>query len=702
MKQIILPFNTGQPELIEVPAPGVQSGEVLIRTVASVVSTGTERMLLNFGQAGWLGKLRQQPEKARQVLDKLKTDGLLPTVKAVQNKLDTPIPLGYSSAGIVLAVGAGIHDIRVGDRVACNGAHAEIVSVPRNLLAKIPDGVSDESAAFTVLGAIALQSIRLAKPTFGETVVVFGLGLIGQLTAQLLVANGCRVIGADLHPSRLKMAAEKGVEILGDASGEAVQALTDGHGADAVIITASGSNDSMLATAADMCRKRGRIVLTGVVDMKLSRDQFFKKELSFQVSSSYGPGRYEPGYEQKGLDYPIGYVRWTEGRNFEAVLSAMQRGQLDVTALISERLPFENATTAYTRLDDPGHLAILFTYSPTPSAATQVLGKASSGILAKGTGIAVIGAGHFVSAMLLPALQSAGATVQHIVSKNGLSASNLAGKYNIPKAGTDYQNVLSDETTGGVVIATPHNTHAQLTQDALHAGRHVFVEKPLALTTEDVHDIARAAESSSASLTVGFNRRFAPLALAARDLLHRLGGPCNIVITVNAGPLPKTHWLNDPETGGGRIIGEACHFIDLAQFFAQSPVTAVCANACSHAAEQSAEDASILLRFANGSNAAVNYFSNGSKAYDKERVELYRAGTTVIIENWRSLKSFGFKKDIARRLAQDKGHKALVSAWVKSVQQGGTPPVATADIINSSLAAIAAADSLRTNSWISL
>src|ERR1043165_8900894 len=341
MKQIILPFNTGKPRLIEVPAPMVQPGEVLIRTTASVVSTGTEKMLMDFGHAGWLGKLRQQPDKVQQVLNQLRTDGLRPTIKAVRSKLDMPVALGYSQAGVVLATGAGVKDIRVGDRVASNGAHAAIVSVPRNLVAKIPDGISDEAAAFTVLGAIALQSIRLVQPTCGETVVVIGLGLVGQLTAQLLLANGCKVIGTDLVASRMALAAERGVEQLPEASGDTDRAMTNGFGADAVIITASSNNDSLLAMAADMCRKRGRIVLTGVVPMQLNRDLFFKKELSFQVSTSYGPGRYERAYEQRGLDYPIGYVRWTEGRNFEAVLGAMKRGLLDVAPLITARHSFE-------------------------------------------------------------------------------------------------------------------------------------------------------------------------------------------------------------------------------------------------------------------------------------------------------------------------------------------------------------------------
>jgi predicted dehydrogenase/threonine dehydrogenase-like Zn-dependent dehydrogenase len=700
MKQIILPFNTGKPELTEVPAPTVQPGEVLIRTSASVVSSGTERMLMSFGQAGWLGKLRQQPEKARQVIDKLRTDGLVPTVKAVRSKMDAPIPLGYSSAGVVIGLGSGIYDLKPGDRVACNGPHAEIVSVPRNLVAKIPDGVSDEAAAFTVLGAIALQSIRLVAPTFGETVVLVGLGLIGQLTAQLLQANGCRVIGTDLQSYRMKLAADKGVIALTEASGDAVRAMTEGHGADAVIVTASAANDSILATAADMARKRGRIVLTGVVDMKLSRDLFFKKELNFQVSSSYGPGRYERGYEQKGLDYPISYVRWTEGRNFEAVLAAMQRTQLDVMPLISERAPFAEAAQAYEQLDNAQHLATLFTYPDNSSIQTNVPVRTGKLNTTHGSAITVIGAGSFAGSVLLPALKAEGAALKTIISKNGLSASILAQKFGILQAGTDYQQALQEDGIGAVIIATPHNTHASIAAAALHAGKHVFVEKPLALNRTELQHVTEGLTSSHTSLTVGFNRRFAPLAIAAGEMISGLGGPLNITITVNAGLLPKGHWLLDREVGGGRLLGEACHFIDLCRFLVGVSITAVCANSIVEK-EAPAENASILLRFADGSNAVINYFCNGSKAYDKERVELYRAGHTIIVENWKSLRSYGFRKDISKRITQDKGHSALVAAWLRSLN-GGIPVIPADEILNSSLATIAVEESLQTNGWISL
>ncbi|MBS1615860.1 MAG: bi-domain-containing oxidoreductase [Bacteroidetes bacterium] len=698
MKQIILPFRNGQPELIEAPVPNLLPGEVLIRNTASVVSPGTERMLIEFGKAGWIGKLRAQPERAQQVLQKMKTDGFLATLRAVKGKLDRPISLGYSSAGIVLAVGSGIQDIRPGDRVASNGPHAEIVSVARNLIAKIPDEVLDEEAAFTTLGAIALQGIRLAAPSFGETVVVIGLGLIGQLTAQLLLANGCRVLGAELSEPRKALAAAQGLIPLTQRNGDEVRALTGGHGADAVIITAAAQHDSILNAAADMCRKRGRVILSGVVDMKLSRDVFFKKELSFQVSSSYGPGRYEPGYEQQGLDYPIGYVRWTENRNFEAVLEALRSKKLDVKPLISSRLPFTDALQAYAQLGtkDPG-MAIVFEYPKEETRAETINQKQELARQISGKGIALIGAGNFASAVLFPALRKEAASLHWVISRNGLSAAMLAQKSGSAEAGTDLQDALEDTRIEAVVIATPHSSHAAQTIAALKAGKHVFVEKPLALTRQELEAIRQAWARSGCGLTVGFNRRFAPFAQQAKSLMPPGTAPFNICITVNAGSLPVHHWLSDRAIQGGRIIGEACHFIDLCCFFTGSRINAVCANRMDGADE----DASILLRFADGSQAVLNYFCNGAKAYDKERVELHRAGQSLIIENWRRLKGYGFSKSVALSSRQDKGHEQLIHQWLGSLK-GDEMPMQADEIWNSSLASIAVSESLNEAAWIKI
>lgn len=701
MKQIILPFRTGKPLLTDVPAPQVQAGMVLIRTTSSVISAGTERMLMDFGKASWFGKMQQQPEKLRQVLDKIKTDGLSPTIRAVRSKLDKPIPLGYSQAGVVIALGTGIQDLKIGDRVASNGAHAELVCVPRNLVARIPENVSDESAAFSILGAIALQGIRLARPTLGETFVVFGLGLIGQLTAQLLLANGCSVLGIDINEERLQIAVQKGVEPIFNPSEEQIKLLTNGHGADAVIITASSGSNEIIDAAAAMCRKRGRIVLTGVVGLNLKRDSFFKKELSFQVSGSYGPGRYEPKYEQHGMDYPIGFVRWTEGRNLEAILEMMRRGSLDLSLLITGRFPLSAFDSAYKHLDNPNNLAAVFTYPEKPTAFVHRAHQ--NGIKsATGNALAVIGAGNFTSGILLPALLQAKGNVTRICSKSGLSAATLAQKFEIEKVGTNFEEVLDDASIGAVVVVTQHDSHARISQAALLAGKHVFVEKPLALTRAELNEVASAMSASAAQLIVGFNRRFAPLSIAAKTLLDTLVGPMNISITINAGPLPEGHWIKDSLLGGGRILGEACHFIDLCGFFAGDRIIAVCASAIPAATEHLAEDVSILLRFANGSNAVVNYFCNGSKSFGKERVELYKGGHTVVIENWRKLRSYGFKKEISQSTKQDKGHHALAAAWVKFLNNEAAIPMEATGVINSSSATIAVLESLNTLGWVSI
>ncbi len=696
MKQIILPFRNGRPTLTEAPAPAIQEGQLLIRTTASVVSAGTERMLIEFGKASWIGKWKSQPERSRQVLQKFKTDGLLPTLRAIRSKLDRPIPLGYSSAGIVLAVGPGVTDFKAGDRVACNGPHAEIVSVPRNLVAKIPEGLSDESAAFTTLGAIALQSIRLAGPSFGESVVVMGLGLVGQLTAQLLLAAGCRVFGIEPDAARRALAVSKGVVVLTNGSTEEFLAANQGQGADAVIIAASAQQDHILEQAAELCRKRGRIVLTGVVNMQCSRELFFKKELSFQVSSSYGPGRYDYAYEQKGQDYPIAYVRWTENRNFEAVLHALATGKLDVTPLIGSRIPFAEAERAYAALDEPQPgLATVFHY-PNDAPLTQTVRFAAMPP-AKADGLALIGAGNFASALLLPALRKAGKLPQTIISKNGLSAATLAQQFDIAQAGSQAEAVWADDQIQAVLIATPHQSHAALSIAALKAGKHVFSEKPLALNRQELDDITKAWQGSGRRLCVGFNRRFAPLAQRAKSWIGSESAPCNISITVNAGTVPAGHWLSDQEAQGGRIIGEACHFIDLCRYFTESPITAV----CSSRMEGTGEDSIILLRFANGSQAAVHYFCNGAKGYDKERVEIFCGGRTAIIENWRRLRGLGGNRNLDLRTAQDKGHEALIQAWVKSLQ-GGPAPIPEEASLNSSLAAIAALESQQRDAWVLL
>ena len=524
MKQLLQNLRNGTTEIAEVPCPRPGSGQLLIRTSRTLVSAGTERMLVDFGKAGLIDKARQQPDKVRMVLDKVRTDGLIPTLEAVRNKLDQPLPMGYCNVGEVIEVGNGVIGFAVGDRVASNGKHAEIVSVPVNLCAKVPDGVDDEGAAFTVLGAIALQGIRLVQPTLGEAVVVTGLGLIGLVTVQLLKAQGCSVLGLDFDPARLALAQRFGAEVVDLRSGAdpvaAAQAISRGRGVDAVILTASTSSNEPMHQAASMCRKRGRIVLVGVTGLALSRADFFEKELTFQVSCSYGPGRYDPAYEEKGHDYPVGFVRWTEQRNFEAVLDMLAERRLDVAALISHRFAIEAAEQAYAVVggSEPS-LGILLEY-PKPAAdarpdalvRTVTLQTAHAAQPAPGGAlrVSVIGAGNYAGAVLIPAFKASGAQLVRIASAGGASSVHLGRKFGFAEATTDVAALFADPGADAVVVGTRHDTHADFVLRARAAGKHVFVEKPLCLTLDELARIEEAWRGGGPLLTVGFNRRFAP------------------------------------------------------------------------------------------------------------------------------------------------------------------------------------------------
>ncbi|MEZ5031456.1 MAG: bi-domain-containing oxidoreductase [Saprospiraceae bacterium] len=695
MKQIIQDLGSGTTSLVEVPAPQVQPGTVLIRTAYSLVSLGTERMLVDFGRASLLAKARQQPEKVKQVLAKVRTDGLVPTMEAVRRKLAEPVPLGYCNAGEVVAVGQGVHAFSVGDRVISNGPHAELVCVPANLVARTPDGVSDEEAAFTVIGAIGLQGIRLVAPTFGETIVVTGLGLIGLITAQLVQANGCRVIGLDMDPAKVKLAQTWGIHAIllnKDLDPvQSVQQLTNDVGADAVIITASTRDDSVISQSARMCRKRGRIVLVGVAPLVLDRADFFEKELTFQVSCSYGPGRYDPYYEQKGQDYPIGFVRWTEQRNFEAVLQAMAAGQLQVRPLITQVVDLEDYQQIYGDMRQAGAIASLLRYPRTASpAATSV--QVSTPSFAGQTGlIGILGAGNFTGATLLPALKKSGAVVKTIVSNRGLSGTNLARKYGIARSSTREEDVYQDPEISGIIITTRHDLHAGQTIAALQAGKHVFVEKPLAIHREELDRIRDARRSATGSVMVGFNRRFSPFSEAIKALLGEQPGPMQVIATVNAGHIPSDHWTQDMAIGGGRIIGEACHFIDLISFFTGSLVEQVCMNALGPHPALNADNATLLLRYADGSNGAVHYVASGNKAYPKERIEIHVRGKTIVIDNFRRADFYGFARRSVKG-TQDKGHKRQFALWLEHVRQGGPALIPWPEIENTTLASFAALD----------
>lgn len=703
MKQIIQDLKSGKTILEELPSPQVQTGQVLIRTHRSLVSLGTERMLVEFGKANYLEKARQQPEKVKQVLDKIQSDGLKPTLDAVFRKLGTPLPLGYCNAGEVIAVGKGVTSFNIGDRVVSNGSHAEVVAVPKNLVAKIPDNVSYDEACFTVIGAIALQGIRLLKPTFGETIVVTGLGLIGLIAAQLLKANGCEVIGLDYDANKVALAKQWGVEAIqvgGSTSPvKLIQSITENAGADGVLITASTKSNDVISQAAQMSRKRGRIVLVGVIGLNIQRSDFYEKELSFQVSCSYGPGRYDDNYEQKGMDYPLPFVRWTENRNFQAILKAISNQQLKVTPLITESVDLEQYQQIYDAIDSSTSIASLLKYHSNGAALQKTVAVSPRKIEAKKGVIGIIGAGNFTQATVLPTLKKLQADVKYIVSARGLSGTTLAKKYGISYSATDYKEVLADESVDAVILTTQHHLHATQVQEVLAAGKHVFVEKPLAIHPEELDQIKAVYQKHNQSLTVGFNRRFSPFIQQAKKHLGADNSPINIVTTMNAGHIPANHWTQDRDIGGGRILGEACHLIDLITYLTGSLVESVVMNALGPSIDEGTDNASILLRYQNGSQGVINYFANGHKAYSKERVEIYSQGRTMIIDNFRKSSYFGFKQKGLKK-GQDKGHYTQFERFLRHLKEGGPAIIPFEEIMNTSQASFAALHSLKEGKWV--
>jgi predicted dehydrogenase/threonine dehydrogenase-like Zn-dependent dehydrogenase len=730
MKQIIQSLKTGKTELVEVPRPQVKPSHLLIRTTTSLISSGTERMLVEFGKAGWVEKARQQPDKVKQVIDKIRTDGLLPTLEAVQAKLDQPLPLGYCNVGVIEELGGPfeILGFKKGGRVVNNGPHAEMVCVPKNLCARIPDGVSDEEAAFTVLGAIGLQGVRLAQPCLGECFVVQGLGLIGLLTVQILRANGCRVLGADLDPGKCALARQFGAETVDLSQGQdllsVAQNFSRGRGVDGVLITAATKSNELIHQAAEICRQRGRIVLVGVTGLELRRDDFYKKELSFQVSCSYGPGRYDPEYEDKGHDYPFGFVRWTEQRNLEAVLDLLAAGKLDVMPLITHRFPIEEAIKAYELMasgKEP-YIAMLLTYgqaSEEPwttsgiepgiiTAEKDNLAKAAEIIRLKEVAgsapsgsrpiVGLIGSGAFTAKVILPALRKTGARLKTIASSGGVSGTHLGKKFGFEASVTDAEKIFADPDINAVFITTPHHTHARLVLAALEAGKQVFVEKPLCLTGEELQQIESAMsarkqavaggggtgdQANSAEmpiLMVGFNRRFAPQVQKIKGLLAGIREPLALVMLVNAGFIPANHWTQDLEIGGGRIIGEVCHFVDLLRYVTGTSITAVESGLLRKDGPQ--DTLSVTLNFADGSLGTIHYFANGNKAFPKERLEIFGNGRVLELDNFRQLRGFGwpgFKKMNLWR--QDKGHGAEIQAFVEAVQAGAASPIPFEEIV---------------------
>lgn len=691
MKQILQNLRNGKTYVEEVPVPSEKRGNLLIQTSKTLVSAGTERMLVEFGKGSFLQKAKQQPDKVKMVLSKIKTDGLVPTLEAVFNKLDQPLPLGYCNVGTIHAVGAGVDGFKKGDRIVSNGKHAEFVRVPKNLCAKIPDTVTDEEATFTVIGSIALQGIRLANPTLGETIVVMGLGLIGLLAVQLLQAQGCRVIGLDFDEERIRLAKQFGAQCVNlSQSKDPVQDVlnyTHQQGVDAVLVCASTKSNDPVRQAAEMCRKRGRIVLVGVCGLELSRADFYEKELTFQVSCSYGPGRYDTTYEEKGIDYPIGFVRWTEQRNFEAVLEMMAQKKIDVEPLISHTFSISKAEEAYALITSQApSMGIVIDYPTDSHKADKTIlftpTEDAKSFTSHEPVVSFIGAGNYATAVLLPAFKKVGASLYSIGTSSGLSGVHAGKKFGFQSTTTDIKEILECPHANTIVVATQHDTHAHFVKAALEAKKNVFVEKPLCVTLEELEMIKKAYEDLPTSdcprLMVGFNRRFAPQVQQIKDLLKGATGPKSFIMTVNAGNIPANHWTQDAQSGGGRIIGEACHFIDLLRFLCG---TSFVSWSVSTMKSTNADTVTITLNFEDGSTGTIHYFANGSKAFPKERLEVFAGGGILQLDNFRALKGYGWKGFKTMNLwQQDKGQVACVRKFLSSVTRGETSPIPVDEI----------------------
>lgn len=685
MKQVLQNLSNGSIELIDLPVPKTEKGSLIIETSKSLISAGTERMLLDFGKANIFKKAASQPEKVKMVIDKIHNDGILSAYEAVKSKLDQPITPGYSNVGRVLD--GSDTQYKAGTRVVSNGVHAEIVRVPKNLVAQIPDNVSDESASFTVVGAIALQGIRLINPAIGENIVVIGLGLIGLMAVQILRSNGCKVIGIDFDQEKCDLAENFGAETINLSKGEDpvqfAKNITGGLGVDAVIITASSESNQIMHQAASMCRKRGRIVLIGVVGLDLRRDDFYEKEISFQVSCSYGPGRYDSEYEDRGKDYPYAYVRWTEQRNFQAILNLMSDGYLDVKSLITAKFNFNDVEKAYSKLSDKSSLGLILDYNQEKDKknikSKIELNKNASKV--DDVKVSFVGAGNYASRVLIPSFRKTNVRLSTVVSSGGLSAVNVGKKYGFQNASTNFSDSLKESDI--LVIATQHNMHADQTIEALNNNINVFVEKPLGLNIQEIEKIESAYSKSNSILMVGYNRRFSPLTVKLKSLLSQKASPKTFIMTMNAGEIEPEHWVHDKKVGGGRIIGEACHYVDLMRFLAGSKIKSFDVNTMGvNPYTKIIDDKAIItLTFEDGSVGSIHYFANGGKSFPKERVEVFCDNAVLQIDNFMKLKSFGWKGFKHKALwQQDKGQDKCVEEFIDSVKRGIQSPIPPEEI----------------------
>jgi len=680
MKQLIQSFKTGELGLFDVPAPVCGDNGALVQTTVSLVSAGTEKMLVDFAKKSMIAKAKDRPDLVKQVIDKMKKEGVKNTLEKVFTKLDTPIPLGYSLAGRVIEVGRNVSGVNIGDRVACGGAgyanHAEINYVPKNLMVKIPDDVDDIDASFVTVGAIALQGVRQTKPLLGEKVAVMGLGLIGQLTVQLLKANGCKVIGSDIDPDKLELAKKLGADEVCHA-GELIQKANEfsgGHGVDAVVITASAMTNQLVADAGEISRMRGRVVIVGLVGMDIPRDIYYKKELTMKLSMSYGPGRYDPNYEEKGQDYPYDLVRFTEQRNFESFLGLIQDGRITPKEILTHEFDFDDAMKAYDLLEGKvkeKYLGIVLKYKKDINLEDEKnIQRTSKPISSDTINVGLIGAGNFTKSVILPNLQKVdGYELVGLCTATGVSAEGTGKKYDFKYVTTDTKEIFKNDEINTVFVTTQHDKHASAVLDAIHAKKHCFVEKPLCIYEEELEEI-KDAFSGEIIVQVGFNRRFSPM---VEKMKQNINGAVAINYRVNAGVIPKDVWIQDREIGGGRIVGEVCHFIDTCSYLTSSEVVSVYATVV-RKDDQSIPDednVTITLNYANGSVATIGYYAYGDSAMPKEYIEVFGNGISMSMNDFRELLIYkGSKKEKVKSANQDKGFVNEFKAFKDAVKNG--------------------------------
>lgn len=705
MKQVLQSFRSGVLKVDEVPDTIVRPGGVLVRTAASLISPGTERMTVELAQKSLLGKARERPDLVRQVITKVKRDGVLSTLRAVEARLDAPLAMGYSAAGEVVEVGRGAEEFRIGDRVACAGmnyaSHAELIFVPTNLTVRVPEGVSYEEASFVTLGAIALQGIRVSEARLGETVAVIGLGLLGQLTVQMLKAAGCRVIGIDLDPHKVELARSNGADLAtvrsDDVEGQ-VSRITDGYGADSVIITAASDSNDPVELAGVIARDRAIVSVIGAVKMDVPRKVFYEKELQLRLSRSYGPGRYDAQYEEQGIDYPISYVRWTERRNMEEFLRLIANGNVKVSELITHKFAIADAENAYEMItrDSEKSLGVVLTYPEAarrPTSSIQMPAVSSAKSAARdNVRLGVIGAGNFARAMLLPRLKKlSGFELVSVATATGRSAKAAAEQFGFRECSTDYRSLISNDQVEAVLIATRHDMHAEITAEALRAKKTVLVEKPLAISHEGLELVMNALQQSDGRLMVGFNRRFSPIAAKVRNEF-RGSGPLSMVYRVNAGTLPRESWIAGAE-GGGRIVGEICHFVDIFQFFTGADPVEVFARS----SDRDSDNLSIVITFSDSSVGNIHYISTGDSGLAKERVEVHAAGRSAVIDDFRTLELWREGKRIRHgRLSQDKGFDGELNAFLAVAQNKAPMPISADSLALTTLTTFAIQRSLET------